>query len=46
MTLQTADAQPAGDIQIEMLRQHTVFQITWPTSEATACAQWLREVLR
>lgn len=45
VTLQ-ADASPAGDIQIEIRRQQTVFQITWPALQATACAQWLREVLR
>ena len=46
VTVQAADAQPSGDIQIEIRRQQTVFQISWPTSQATACAQWLREVLR
>ncbi|HEY5582434.1 MAG TPA: transposase [Rhodoferax sp.] len=46
IALQATEVQPASDIQIEIRRQHTVFQITWPTSEATACAQWLREILR
>lgn len=46
VTVQVADVPPSGDIQIEIRRQQTVFQITWPTSQATACAQWLREVLR
>jgi transposase-like protein len=46
ITLQTADAQSSGDIQIEIRRQRTVFKVTWPTSEAMACAQWMREVLR
>jgi transposase len=46
VSLQAADAPPSGDIQIEIRRQQTVFQISWPTSQATACAQWLREVLR
>jgi transposase-like protein len=46
VTLQAADAPPSGDIQIEIRRQQTVFQIAWPASQATACAQWLREVLR
>lgn len=41
-----ADAAMSGDIQIEIRRQQTVVQITWPTSQATACAQWLREILR
>lgn len=46
VTLQAADAQQPGDIQIEIRRHQTVFQIAWPASQATACAQWLREVLR
>lgn len=46
VTLQAADVPGTGDIQIEIRRQQTIFQITWPTSHATACAQWLREVLR
>jgi len=46
ITLQTVYAQLSGDIQIEIRRQPTVVKVTWPTSEATACAQWLREVLR
>ena len=46
VTLQAPDVQPSGDIQIEIRRQQTVFQVTWPTSQAAACAQWLREILR
>jgi transposase-like protein len=46
VTLQAPDIQPSGDIQIEIRRQQTVFQVTWPTSQAAACAQWLREILR
>lgn len=46
VTVQKEVTQPCGGIQIEIRRQGTVFQITWPTSEATACTQWLREVLR
>ena len=45
VTLQTEDAPSCGGIQIEIRRQETVFQITWPASEAAVCAQWLREVL-
>jgi len=44
--LQTEDIPSCGGIQIEIRRQETAFQITWPTSEAAVCAQWLREVLR
>ena len=46
VTLQTTDTPPSGTIQIEIRRQETVFQITWPASQATVCAQWLREVLQ
>ncbi|WP_092440815.1 transposase [Collimonas sp. OK607] len=46
ITLQVPDVPPSGDIQIEIRRQQTVFQVTWPTSQAAACAQWLREILR
>ena len=46
VTLKVADATPSDDIQIEIRRPQTVYQITWPTSQATACAHWLREVLR
>ena len=45
-TVEVANAAPSVDIQIEIRRQQTVFQIAWPVSQATACAQWLREVLR
>lgn len=45
-TIEVADAAPCVNIQIEIRRQQTVFQIAWPVSQATACAQWLREVLR
>lgn len=46
VALQVADAQPSGDIQIEIRRPQTVYQIAWPISQAAACAEWLREVLR
>ena len=44
--VEATDAKAADDIQIEIRRQQTVFQIAWPISQATACAQWLREILR
>ena len=46
VTLQTDDGPSCSGIRIEIRRQETVFQITWPTAEAAVCAQWLREVLR
>ncbi len=44
--LEAADVQRPSDIQIEIRRQQTIYQIAWPTSEATACGIWLRELLR
>ena len=46
VTVQTAGIPSTGDIQIEIRRQQTAFQISWPASQAEACAQWLRDVLR
>ena len=46
VTLHADDVPSWGSIRIEIRRQETVFQVTWPVSEAAACAQWLREVLR
>ena len=45
-TLVPVTVQAAGDIQIEMRRQQTVFHIAWPASQAAICAQWLRDVLK
>ena len=45
-TLVPVAVQAAGDIQVEIRRAQAVVQIAWPTSQAQACAQWLREVLR
>ena len=43
--------QPPSDelsstIEVEIRRQQTVVAIRWSASEATACAQWLRDLLR
>ncbi len=39
--------QPPSDaIEVEIRRQQTVVAIRWPASEANACAQWLRDLLR
>ena len=45
-TLVPVTVQAAGDIQIEIRRQQTVFQIAWPAAQAAICAQWLRDVLK
>ena len=44
--VEVAGVKASDDIQIEIRRQQTVFQIAWPVSQATTCAQWLREILR
>ena len=46
VAVQPADVAPLGDIPIEIRHQQTVLQIAWPGSQASVCAQWLREVLR
>ena len=41
-----SNADSSGNIELEIHRQQTVVQIRWPVSEATTCAQWLRDLLR
>ncbi len=43
--LRSSEDSPTS-IELEIRRQQTVVQIRWPASEATACAQWLRDLLR
>ena len=45
-TLVPVSVQTTGDIQIEIRRQQTAFQIAWPISHAQACAAWLRDVMK
>jgi transposase len=44
--VQTPSDAPSGIIEVEIRRQQTVVAIRWPASEATACGQWLRDLLR
>jgi transposase len=37
---------PAPDIRIELQRGATAVTVTWPTSAASECAAWMRELLR
>lgn len=37
---------PAADIRIELHRGTIALSISWPASESSACADWLRELLR
>ncbi len=46
VTLSLPEAEPSGDIKIEIHRAQTMMEITWPVSQAASCAQWLREMLR
>ena len=44
--VQAPSDAPSSTIEIEVRRQQTVVAIRWPASEATACGQWLRDLLR
>ena len=44
--VQTPSGEPSRTIEVEIRRQQTVVAIRWPASEATACGQWLRDLLR
>lgn len=44
--IDTADLPMPRDLRVEIRHHHTVVQVTWPLAEASACAQWLREILR
>ena len=44
--VQTPSDAPSRTIEVEIRRQQTVVAIRWPASEATACGQWLRDLLR
>ena len=44
--VQPPSDETSGTIELEIRRQQTVVAIRWPASEATACGQWLRDLLR
>ena len=44
--VQTPSDAPSRTIEVEIRRQQTVVAIRWPASEAMACGQWLRDLLR
>ena len=46
VSVQPSSSEPASTIEFEIRRQQMVVQIRWPASEASACAQWLRDLLR
>jgi len=39
-------AAPTSDVRVEIRRGATVVTVNWPTSAASECASWLRELLR
>lgn len=44
--VQPPSDETSGTIELEIRRQQTVVAIRWPASEATACGQWLRDLLK
>ena len=46
VAVQLPSTQPAPDIRIELRRGATAISVSWPSTEATQCAQWMRELLR
>lgn len=42
----TPDPAPAESIHFELRRHTTVLNITWPVTQAAACAVWLKDLLR
>ena len=46
MTLPAPTPSPPQDIRIELRRNAMTVTVTWPTSAASECAAWMRELLR
>ena len=46
ITVAMPETAPSGDIKIEIHRSQTLISITWPVSQSTSCAEWLRDLLR
>ena len=46
VTVRPSGDEASGIIELTIRRPQTVIAIRWPTSEASACAQWLRDLLR
>lgn len=44
--MQLAAPSAAPDIRIELRRGATSIVVTWPSAAASACAGWMRELLR
>ena len=41
-----AESAPAGEIHIALRRGSLAVEVQWPLAGASACTQWLREILR
>lgn len=46
LQLAAPSRQPSPEIQIELCRGGTTVKVSWPTSAASECALWMRELLR
>ena len=46
ITVAMPEAPPSGEIKIEIHRSQMSISITWPVSQSTSCADWLRDLLR
>lgn len=46
ITVAMPETPPSGEIKIEIHRNQMLISITWPVSQSTSCADWLRDLLR
>jgi transposase len=46
ITVAMPEIPPSGEIKIEIHRNQMLISITWPVSQSTSCADWLRDLLR
>ena len=46
MALPPPSPVAAADIRVELRRGGTAITVTWPSSAATECASWMRELLK
>ncbi len=46
ITIAMPETPHSGEIKIEIHRNQMLISITWPVSQSTSCAAWLRDLLR
>mgnify|MGYP000879344922 CR=1 FL=1 len=46
ITVAMPEIPPSGQTKIEIHRNQMLISITWPVSQSTSCADWLRDLLR